>query len=519
MAAALTPAARAVVLLEIGQGATLKDAAKVAGCTLAALRDAGRADPDFARALAAADAGGRETKARAPKPAQDAPGWAEAAAVSAAAHPEAPPPEPPARPVKVLRDDGRLDLDTVSEEAARFAPGPFGFLLWVDAQSVLASIPPLSPWWRWSLGGFYSSGKRWALYDVGRGGGKSTSLEKVAGSDTYFEPRVVPPSQMWSWPFISTNIGDAARRIRGLAAIYRALGLPVIGEGDGSGSKAKEGIKISYAQPAHIDLVDVRGNAVQLVSLAGTIGNVSGPSTIGGTIDEAAKLYDRAENANPLTEVIASFTQTFRARKGIRAICSSSSFEPEGTHFELVMQGDTETNYVARIGAPFLELALRGFDQVAAMEQARGDARAAAEIRTHAASLTADAPWVPTWVANPTLGSPDGSAWDGAALASRRELDALPDKKFEDEGLPRWAYWLRECGSLPMARQGGAGMAEQCRLAAAINQRLSERFSGRRRASREVMAIPGAPPGDIRYDGPAPRVRSPVPSWRQRKVL
>ncbi len=407
----------------------------------------------------------------------------------------------------------------VHEEAARFAAGPFGYFLWVDAQCAMAErpLPSASPWWRWSIGEFYASGKNWGIYLVGRGGGKSTTLEKVAATDSYFTPRHAPPGQVWTWPFVSVGPDDANRRVDGIAAVYRALGLVVIGEEDPEGGKHKDGIKISRAPRGSLQLLDALGNPIKLASIAGTIGNLSGPSTIGLTIDEAAKLHDRSTNANPLAEIITSGSQTSRGRPNWRAIVSSSAWERSGTHFQLVEQGDNEVNFVARIGPHFIDDALRGFEAVAAWEQMRGDLNAAKLIREHARSLTAASPMVPTWVANPTLGNPiEGAAWDGAALASRMLVQALPEKALN--GVPRVLFWLRENGSVPLDSAGGADMAEQCRIAAEMSEALGRRFGHAKappRAQGEVMKIPGARPGDARYAGPEPR-RGTVggPGWR-----
>lgn len=336
-------------------------------------------------------------------------------------------------------------------EASALGAGMYGYFLWVDAQCALAGMPSASPWWRWSIGQYYTSEKPWGVFLVGRGGGKSTTLEKVAGSDSFWGARKIPPGQVWTWPFISVGPEDANRRVTGTAAVYRAIGLRVIGE-EGIDGKAKDGVKISRAPRGSMELLDAMGNEIQLASIAGTIGNVSGPSTLGMTIDEAAKLRDKSANANPLTEIIASGAQTSRARRGWRAICCSSAWERIGAHFQLVEQGDNETNFVARIGAEFLDAALRGFADVAAWERLCGDMAAERLILEHMAALSPLSPLVPTWVANPTLGNSFGEPWDGAALASRKLVQALPEGALG--GIPRTMFWLRENGSVPMNRRG-----------------------------------------------------------------
>lgn len=459
-------------------------------------------DREYERSCdAARDAANRETRAVE---------WATAAAVSARAEEERRAEvrvEPKREAANDVEAPRALALDEAMREAAWYAPGDFGYVLLVDARCVAAGMPPMSPWWRSSVGAFYASGKPWGIFLVGRGGGKSTTLERVAASVARYGDRSVPPGQVWTWPFVSVGPDDANRRIDGIAAVLRADGMKVIGDFEPDGSKVKDGIKISHAPRGCLDLEDARGNAIRLASIAGTIGNLSGPSTIGLTIDEAAKLID-ARGANPLTEIVASAAQTSRGRMGWRAIMSSSAYDRAGIHFQLIEAPPNEVNFIATIGADFLDAAIDGFERVAAWEQRRGDLDAAKIVREHAASLKSDSPLVPTWVANPTLGNPQqGVPWDGAALASRMLVEVLPETALD--GVPRIRFWLRECGSLPMDRDGGAdpwsqldGLAEaNAMLAAAARGEPPMRIS----TGGDVapMKLAGAPIGDVRYAGPS----------------
>lgn len=485
---------------------TSAQAAAALGCTQSAASSAGRVLVQEGKARQAAHGAPFEALPLTAKEIATRKTWADAAAAAAQATP-APEPakekrsEPEEQPT-------RLDLARIAREAAALAPGDFGFVLWIDAKGSMAGRPPLSRWWRsrYALRGFYESLKRWGIFCVGRGGGKSSSLENATGADALFARRVVPPGQTWIWPFISTSAGqtgDAARRVDGLLSLLRAVDLPIVGEYDMSGKKITEGVLVSRSSPAHIDLLDARGNRIQLLSTAGTIGNVSGPNTIGVTIDEAAKLLDKAEHANPLQEIIASLIGTFRARPGIRAFCCSSAFDRSGTHFKMVNEGDTETNFVAHIGRDFLDLALHGFELVAQWEQHhKKDPRAAAQIRTHAASLTATSPLVPTWVANETTGHPEALPWDGGALATRREVEAIPEGSDKLEGLTRTMYWLREYGSLPLDRVGGFDVRAQFVGLAEMNAEIARRISGGAPRPAGPMPHPLARPGDPRYAGP-----------------
>lgn len=392
-----------------------------------------------------------------------------------------------ASPYREAPPDGTL-AEQAARDAADYAIGDMGYVLLVDARCVKMGKPPMSGWWRYSVGGFLDSGKPWGVWDVGRGGGKSSTLEVVAAAISRYCKRKVPPGQTWTVPFISVGPDDANRRINGIAAAYRADGLAIVGDVDGDGEKVKpgEGVKISRAPRGSLALTDIHGNSIMLASVAGTIGNLSGPSTVFLLIDEAAKLHDKSTNANPLTEIIASASQTSRGRPGWRGIICSSSFDKTGVHYAMVNAGPNEVTFVADIGVQFIEDAVRGFESVAAWEQRRGDAVAARRIREHAATLTCASPWIPTWTAfpgfgNPALdehGSPTGAAWDGAALATRMLVEVLPEKALE--GIPRIDYWLRENGSVPLDKGGNVkGLSPWCDGLAERNQRLSALARGR----------------------------------------
>ncbi len=365
------------------------------------------------------------------------------------------------------------DLDGISAQAAKFGPGPLGFLLWMDSRFTAQGQPALSPWWRDQLSRYFESEKIWALFLVGRGGGKSTTLVRLAVLYVLFgglfAERKVPPGQCWIWPFISANTTDAGRRISEAQALLRALGLDTKPKG------------AQYSRS--IELVDVKGNAVSFLSIAATIAGVSGPSALGGTVDEEAKLRDRAANVNPSTEILASIAQMFRARVGVHAIRCSSAWREAGSHYAAILEGDTDATYVARIGEAFLAPTLDGLAAVAAWEASRGNAEAAQRIREHAATVTASSPNVPTWVANPTI----------SALASRLQVEATPVAP-EEGNTPRWRIWLRENASVPMA--GGettAGLSESELLAWAEANRALARGKGAASTFREdgLITIPG----------------------------
>jgi hypothetical protein len=415
----ITPDQRETILDSLRVGVLFDKSCRAARLTPATVREEARLDDDFAEALEDAEAIGGAERARTAKPV--------AAPIAAA----------PAAPPKPATDgNGQIDLDRVTKEAAEHGPGLFGFLMWQEVMLQARGFHPMSEWWRDELARFYASGKRWALVCVGRGGAKSTTLTRVANCETIFAERHVPPGQRWVWPFISVGTTDAARRIAEVSAMIAALGI--------------EPERTIRGNNPTIEMSDARGGDVALVSLASTIAGVSGPNAIGATIDEEAKLRDKATNANPSSEILASLIQTFRARPNIRAIRCSSAWTEEGSHAQSIAAGDTAVNHVFRLGR-FVAEARAGMLEVAAWEEAQGRAADALRIRTIAEALTEQSSAIPTWVGNPTIG----------AVASREEVDGLPPTMLGR--LSRADYWLRENASvhLPAAAMDGETVADQ----------------------------------------------------------
>lgn len=469
----MTPDQQAAVLDSLRAGVEPARAARAVRLAVADLREYARTNDAFAEELEAAEAEGAAERRRA------------ALAIVAPEPPSGPPPVRAADAVPMARtkavdSDGKIDIARVEQEAAAYGPGLFGFLLWQEDRLQAAGFHAMSDYWRWGLGDFYASRKRWGIAMAGRGASKSTTLTRVATCEAVFAERHVPPGQRWVWPFISVSSQDAARRIQEISAILTAIGVVPTREIRGNNPT--------------IEIDDAGGNPVAFVSLASTIAGVSGPNAIGATIDEEAKLRDRVTNANPASEILASLVQTFRARDNIRAIRCSSAWTKLGSHYGSVMGGDTAVNYVFRLGA-FVARAVEGLHEVALWEEQHGRPQDAAIIRAAAATLTAQSPEIPTWVGNPTI----------SAIASREEVDALPETALG--GVSRAAFWLRENASF--AFDGGVHrgpVVDQCTgLADRVREMLGEDSVG-------LTRFPGLAAGD-------PRARAMGASSARRRIL
>lgn len=317
----------------------------------------------------------------------------------------------------------------LKNESAKIAPGLAGILLYVDGLLATKGHPPMSDWWRQTLCNFYVSGKRWCLLLVGRGGGKSTTLERAALVESIFEQRKSPPGQTWSWLFLSVLKSDARKRLDEIGALLDAIGVS-------HERTAPDGVPT-------LTFEDANGNQVSLISIAATIAATSGPTSIGCTCDEEEKWADEKTGANPASEVLRSLRQTFRTRPNVRAYRCSSKFDDANIHFKDIKSGDTAAHFVARLGPVGLPLALQGFERAAQFEALHERHDNARKLREYAATLTEQSTAIPAWVANPThdieqgrVDEEDFDSWmrevashgDGAPIVGNMFQDGLLER-------------------------------------------------------------------------------------------
>ena len=422
------------------KGNPLPRALDAAGMTYAHFETCCRLDPDIREAIAEAlEQCSRDT------PAEVQANWSSPNAVDQA-------PDEPDEPEEPEPIDPSihcpLNKEQVAAEALELGPGMFGYLMWVDEHLSGFGMPRMSPWWKFTLQSFYESLKRWLVALVGRGGGKSTTLCRVAGTEALFEEREVPPGQRWLWPFISIALPDANRRIIEIHQILEAIGI-------------RTEIKRTNGRPS-IELVDINHQKIEFMSLASTIAGVSGPSTIGCIVDEEAKLKDRITNANPASEILASLLQTFRMRHNIHGIRCSSAWTSAGVHAQSIRDGDNAVNFIARIGEQFLESVMDGLHEVATYEQQQGNKEGYDRILKFCRTVDAKSPCVPSWLANPTM----------TAIGLRTEVEALPADALD--GYSRTDYWLRENASMSLDPKGQKVITlDQLRGLADANRRIN----------------------------------------------
>jgi hypothetical protein len=187
-------------------------------------------------------------------------------------------------------------------------------------------FPATSPWWHRTVRRFYESGRRQLVGRVGRRGGKSSTLCRVAVVEALWGKHVVPPGDLGVVAFISTTRDEANQRIRTIKAILDALGVAY---------KPCEG---------GIELLE---KPIAFKVYTATVSGVSGFTGICIICDEVAKWKDADTGANPAAEVLASVRPTMATQPEARIILSSSPVGQWDAHYDAFEAGDSEFQVTA----------------------------------------------------------------------------------------------------------------------------------------------------------------------------
>lgn len=305
------------------------------------------------------------------------------------------------------------------EDAARFAPGMLGFLCAVEAR--LAARPgahSFSPFWKWCLSEWYSSGKPVFLGCIGRGGGKSDTQTAVVVTECLFADRCVPPGETWMWVFASQNMSEANLKFGPLESALHGVGLS---SADLKIHRRKDG-------RSEIGFVDKNDQQIEVRCYPNTKDALRGPTLAGATNDEepfwrADRELGTSSADDYLDAQAGAFRGDIKTKKMMRI---GSAGDAHAALMRDIEAGDNDLHFVARLGK-FVREAVDGFELVASRLFTEGRTDDARTIRQWAANLSEESPWIPSWVGNPTH-----DIW-GGFLRLRKRV----------------AKWLRENGSKP----------------------------------------------------------------------
>lgn len=192
----------------------------------------------------------------------------------------------------------------------------------LDRLLIQKGFPPISPWWQETLIKFYRSGKKQLALRVGRRGGKSSTLCRLAVVEALWGKHKVPPGDLGFIAIVSVNLDEANGRLRTIKAILDA-------------------INVKY-KPVH-NGIEIEGKNVGFKVYAATIAGVSGFTAVGVIGDELSKWRDSDSGKNPATEVLASIKPTIATQPEARMLWSSSPLGMEDAHAKMLETGDTNT--------------------------------------------------------------------------------------------------------------------------------------------------------------------------------
>lgn len=254
----------------------------------------------------------------------------------------------------------------------------------LDRALVAKGFPATSRWWRRVIRRFLESGRRQLVLRVGRRGGKSSTLCRLAVCLALYGEHVIPPGDLGVAAFVSTSRGESGERLRTIEAILEAIGVEHRRASDGGGT-------------AYLEVV---GRRLAFKTYVATIAGVSGFTAVVVIGDEVAKWRDADSGANPATEVLASVRPTMATQPNARIVLSSSPLSTLDAHYDAFEAGDDDFQIVAQ---------------------------------------------APTWEANPTVTEADTHTLEKDPRVRAREYGAIPQAAAQgafstEEVYPAWIF-------------------------------------------------------------------------------
>lgn len=161
---------------------------------------------------------------------------------------------------------------------------------------------------------------------VGRRGGKSSTLCRVAVLEGLFGDHSIPNGDVGVCAFVSLSRDEAGQRLRTIKAILDALG-------------------VTYRPIEHG--VELEGRPICFKTFVATVAGVSGFTCICAVADEVSKWRDADSGANPATEVLGSFRPTMATQRNAKMFLSSSPLGPDDAHAVAFSEGETAFQCIA----------------------------------------------------------------------------------------------------------------------------------------------------------------------------
>ncbi len=218
--------------------------------------------------------------------------------------------------VKVLTDKGKYKVDL------------FEKLMWLEEKlaSSIMGWHKMSEWWRTVLKKWFKGGKKRFAVRVGRRGGKSSTLCRVAVVLVLFGAYKIPAGDCGEFIFMSVSKKEAKSRLTTIKQILDVL-------------------QVRYhATKEEIQLLDMpRKFCVYGASSKFTVGM----TCIGIMGDEVARWENDDSSANPAPEIYGSVRPAMKTQPLAKELMCSSPWSELDYHYETIEQGDTDLQDVA----------------------------------------------------------------------------------------------------------------------------------------------------------------------------
>ncbi|HEY4012778.1 MAG TPA: hypothetical protein VGM06_05550 [Polyangiaceae bacterium] len=199
---------------------------------------------------------------------------------------------------------------------------------------VASGWPEVSPWWSELLSAFMRSGARQLVVRCGRRGGKSSTacIFAVAFALVYSTLGLVPPGDVGWVVFVSVSREEADQRLKTIAKILTAIGVPFAVEGQ---------------------TILLTGTNIGFRVQACTVSSVSGWTTILIIADEVAKWLNREDGSNPASEVLSALRPTAATQPLARILLLSSPVGMADAH-AVAFEGGTGPHQMVAAAASWI---------------------------------------------------------------------------------------------------------------------------------------------------------------------
>jgi len=202
----------------------------------------------------------------------------------------------------------------------------FERLMEVEEKLQRNGFHPMSDWWKETFRIFYLSGKSRLVIRVGRRGGKSSDLCRIAVVETLYGNHFIPTGDIGFFAFVSVDRDEAKERLNTICKILDILQIPY--------SPTKFEIRL-------------RDRPLGFKVLSCSLRTSVGRTCIGMVCDELARWRDEDTGANPATQVLATLRPSLAGQKEAKEFLSSSPWSTLDAHHEHFMQGETDKQMVA----------------------------------------------------------------------------------------------------------------------------------------------------------------------------